>query len=49
LLARAAELWTTKAELREERRIGRHRQTLRGWLAVPLERVKALFARDGSR
>lgn len=49
LLARAAELWTTKAELREERRVGRHRQTLRGWLAMPLARVKALFARGGPR
>jgi 2-polyprenyl-3-methyl-5-hydroxy-6-metoxy-1,4-benzoquinol methylase len=49
LLARAAELWNVKAELREERRMGRHRQTLRGWLAVPLSRVKALFARGGPR
>jgi 2-polyprenyl-3-methyl-5-hydroxy-6-metoxy-1,4-benzoquinol methylase len=49
LLARAAELWSAKAELREERRLGRRRQTLRGWLAVPLARVKALFARGGPR
>jgi 2-polyprenyl-3-methyl-5-hydroxy-6-metoxy-1,4-benzoquinol methylase len=49
LLARAAELWNAKAELREERRIGRHRQTLRGWLAMPLSRVKSLFARSGPR
>jgi 2-polyprenyl-3-methyl-5-hydroxy-6-metoxy-1,4-benzoquinol methylase len=49
LLARAAELWSAKAELREERRIGRHRQTLRGWLAVPFSRVRALFARGGPR
>ena len=49
LLARAAELWRAKAELREERRLARHRQTLRGWLALPLSRVKALFARGGPR
>jgi hypothetical protein len=49
LLARAAELWNVRAELREERRIGRYRQTLRGWFAMPLARVKALLARGGRR
>ena len=49
LEARDAEVSKAKAELSEERRIGRQRQTLRGWLAVPLLRVKALFARGGPR
>jgi hypothetical protein len=45
LEARGAEISNAKAELSEERRIGRQRQTLRGWLAVPFARVRALFAR----
>ena len=45
LVARNAELWNANAELKEERRIVRHREGLRGWLAVPWLRVKGLFVR----
>jgi SAM-dependent methyltransferase len=45
LATRSAELARTEAALAEERRTAQH-QGLRGWLAVPLLRVKELFARE---
>jgi hypothetical protein len=46
LATRSAELARTEAALAEERRTAQHRQGLRGWLAVPLLRVKEIFARE---
>ena len=46
---RGAELARMEGALTAERCAVRDRQTLRGWLAIPLLRVKALFTRGDSR
>lgn len=46
LATRNKELTRAEAAVTEERRVVRHQQSLRGWLAGPILRLKGLFTRD---
>ena len=48
LATRNTELARAEEALTEAHQLDRDRETLRGWLAVPLSRVKEIFGRRGS-